>query len=78
MAGDEGLLDEESRNLQQMLELAKDALISDPQQLPIQLLGRLNSRHGSYSSRLLERAVNPRFPCLITSSGVCCGLYLDI
>ena len=68
LAEEHGLVDDETKQLQDLLRLAKDALVSDPQQLPIQLCSRLQSDH-PHSERMLQQAMRPRFPCLLSSHG---------
>ena len=62
------LADDEIKQIQDLLRLAKDALISDPQQLPIQISSRLISDK-PHSKQLLKQAMRPKFPCLISSHG---------
>ena len=62
------LADDEIKQIQDLLRLAKDALLSDPQQLPIQISSRLISDK-PHSKQLLRKAMKPKFPCLISSHG---------
>ena len=66
LAEESGLLDDETKQIQDLLSLAKDALITDPQQLPIQISSRLTSDK-PHSRQLLKAAMSPKFPCLIAS-----------
>ncbi len=66
LAEDFGLVDEETKQLRDLLNLAKDALVSDPQQFPIQLSSRLAPDHPR-SKDMIQQALRPNFPCLVSS-----------